>query len=84
MAAIGDQLRSLKTLEDTMEQARLRLEHTLSALSTIHSQTMLIDFKDAGGGRVNEMREEIQGEKAVLEAILGAMDEVYQGESAQI
>jgi hypothetical protein len=78
MQGMGEQLRSIQTLEDTMEQARLKLEHTLSALGTIYSQTLLIDAKEGSGGRVAELREEIGNEKAVLEAILGAMEEVYR------
>jgi hypothetical protein len=78
LGALGEQLRAIQSLEDTMEQAQLKLEHSLSALGTLYSQTLLIDAKEGSGGRVAELREEIGNEKAVLEAILGAMDAVYR------
>ncbi len=78
MTGMGEQLRAIETLEDTMEQAALKLEHTLSALGTIYSQTLLIDAKEGNSGRVAELKEEIRSEKAVLEAILGAMEGVYR------
>jgi hypothetical protein len=78
LGALGEQLRTIQTLEDTMQKAQLKLEHSLSALGTLYSQTLLIDAKEGSGGRVAELREEIGNEKAVLEAILGAMDAVYR------
>jgi hypothetical protein len=81
--ALEDQLRAGEALEDTMAQAQLRLEHTLSALSTLYSQSLLIDFKDASGSRVSELSHEIRNEKAVLDAIIGSMDQVYQAPGQQ-
>lgn len=83
-SAMKEQLRTLEILDDTMKKAQLRLEHTHSTLSTLYSQTLLIDFKDASGNRVAHLQEEVSNEKAVLDAILEAMDEVYRGDRSRV
>jgi hypothetical protein len=45
-----------------MERARLRLENTLTAMSTIYTQTMLVGAKDIDSGRARRLRDEIAEE----------------------
>jgi len=72
------QLEMIERLENTMSQANLKMEHTLSALGTLYSQTMLIKAKDINAGHAKRLREEISEEMDTLNDILSAMDEVYK------
>ncbi len=72
------QIDTIDALENTMKRARLQLEHTLSALGTIYSQSMLVDAKDIDSGRARRLQHEIAEEVHQLSDILSAMDEVYQ------
>ncbi|GAB4149030.1 MAG: hypothetical protein Fur0021_09660 [Candidatus Promineifilaceae bacterium] len=72
------QIDTIDSLENTMKRARLQLEHTLSALGTIYSQSMLVDAKDIDSGRARRLQHEIAEEVHQLSDILSAMDEVYQ------
>lgn len=76
------QIRTIETLEKTMDRANLQLESTLSALGTIYSQTMLVGAKDIDSGRAKRLSSDIAGEVQELDNILLAMDEVY-ADSAQ-
>ncbi len=71
------QIQTIETLEKTMDRAQLQIESTLSALSTIYSQAMLVGAKDIDSGRAQRLRQEIGDEVQELEYILLAMDEVY-------
>ena len=71
------QLRTIDTLENTMERAQLHLETTLASLGTIYSQTMLAGAKDIDSSRAKRLRQEIDDEVHELDNILIAMDEVY-------
>ncbi len=63
-------------LEKTMETANLQLEHTLSALGTIYSQTILIEAKDIDDMSARQLRQEITEEVKGLGYLLSAMDEL--------
>ena len=67
-------------LEKTMEMADLQLEHTLSALGTIYSQTILIEAKDIDDVSARQLRQEITEEVNGLGDLLSAMDELYAPE----
>lgn len=71
------QLATIRQLENAMERARLRLESTLTAMSTIYTQTMLVGAKDIDSGRARRLRDEIAEEVNELSDVLVAMDEVY-------
>ncbi len=75
------QVRTIDTLENTMERAQLHLETTLASLGTIYSQTMLVGAKDIDSGRAKRLRQEIDDEVHELDNILLAMDEVYASSS---
>jgi len=81
IAGMRRQLEMIERLENTMSQANLRMEHTLSALGTLYSQTMLIKAKDINAGHAKRLREEISEEMDTLNDILSAMDEVYKWDS---
>ena len=71
------QLETIDQLDNAMEQARLRLENTLTAMSTIHAQMTLLGAKDIDSGRAQRLRQDIAEEVNELTDILAAMDEVY-------
>lgn len=72
------QVDSLRSVDNTMKQAQLQLEHTLSAVGTIYSQTLLIEARELDGTRLTRVREEVAGEVDQLNDILAAMSRVYQ------
>lgn len=74
------QLDTIEELENAMERARLRLENTLTAMSTIYTQTMLVGAKDIDSGRARRLRDEIAEEVNELSDVLVSMDEVYRDE----
>lgn len=76
------QLKTLQTLEATIQRARLQLENSLTHLGTIYSQTMLVDAKDIDRGSARRLRHEIAEEVTELSDLLVSMDEVYTAESA--
>jgi len=80
LTGLERQIQAIETLENTMTQAQLQLEHTLSALSTLYSQTMLIEARELDGARLNRVRDEINNEISSLGDILSAMENVYSGE----
>lgn len=74
------QLDTIEELENAMERARLRLENTLTAMSTIYTQTMLVGAKDIDSGRARRLRDDIAEEVNELSDVLTSMDEVYRDE----
>ncbi|MDT8304476.1 MAG: hypothetical protein RRC07_00960 [Anaerolineae bacterium] len=80
IASLQRQLDTIKQLENAMERARLRLESTLTAMSTIYTQTMLVGAKDIDSGRARRLQDEIAEEVNELSDVLVAMDEVYSDE----
>jgi hypothetical protein len=77
LQSLQRQLDTIQELENAMERARLRLENTLTAMSTIYTQTMLVGAKDIDSGRARRLRDEIAEEVNELTDVLVAMDEVY-------
>ena len=71
-------LAHLERLDNSMQRAELQLESTLSALGTVHSQTLLVEAKDVDSGRAKRLRQDIADQVTGLEDLLTAMDEVYQ------
>jgi hypothetical protein len=80
IGSLQRQLDTIEQLENAMERARLRLENTLTAMSTIYTQTMLVGAKDIDSGRARRLRDEIAEEVNELADVLTAMDEVYRDE----
>jgi hypothetical protein len=71
------QVEALLSVDNTMKQAKLQLEHTLSAVGTIYSQTLLIEARELDGSRLERIRAEVAAEVTQLNDILGAMANVY-------
>lgn len=79
---IQRQLNTLSQLDDTIKRASLQLENSLIHLSTIYSQTMLVDAKEIDRGRARRLRQEIDQEVTELGDLLISMDEVYATDTA--
>ena len=79
---IQRQLQTLSQLDDTIKRASLQLENSLIHLSTIYSQTMLVDAKDIDRARARRLRQEISEEVTELNDLLVSMDEVYAMDTA--
>ncbi len=77
LAALQQQLATIRSLKDTMKRAQLRLENTLTAMGTIYPQTMLLDAKDIDSSRYRRLQQDIRDEVDELADVLYAMDEVY-------
>ncbi len=76
------QLDTLSQLDDTITRASLQLENSLIHLSTIYSQTMLVDAKEIDRARARRLRQEISEEVTELNELLISMDEVYAADTA--
>ncbi|HZD10015.1 MAG TPA: hypothetical protein VE553_01640 [Candidatus Binatia bacterium] len=83
LESLRRQIQTIEQLQNAMERARLRLENTLTAMSTIYTQTMLVGAKDIDSGHARRLRQEITEEVNELGDVLAAMDEVYAAEGQQ-
>jgi NTP pyrophosphatase (non-canonical NTP hydrolase) len=69
---------ALSNLRDTREKARLQLEDTLSAISTVYTQIVLLGSKDVNGSRAQRLQQDMFDQVHALQDTSDAMDEVYQ------
>jgi hypothetical protein len=69
---------TLKKLRDTMAKAQLQLENTLSAMSTVYTQVVLLGAKDVDSSRAQRLQQDMTEQIRTLEDIGATMDEVYQ------
>lgn len=77
LESLERQLDTLNSLEDTIQRAQLQIEHSLTNLATIYSQTMLVDAKgEIDSSRARRLRQEIADEVIQIHDVLVAMDEV--------
>jgi len=77
-----EQWANLEKLTNTMENAELQLDATLTALGTVYSQLMLIHSKDdIEDSRSQRLRGDIAEQISQLNDLQGSMDDVYQGKS---
>ena len=81
LTAMQKQLDTVQSLRNTMDRAELRLENTITAMSTIYSQSLLLDAKDIDNSRYRRLQQEISEEVNELSDILHAMDDVYGEET---
>lgn len=80
LASKQEQWQNLQKLANTMEQADLQLEATLTALGTVYSQLVLIHSKDdVQDSRAQRLQQDITDQVAKLTSLQEAMDEVYGG-----
>ena len=68
---------NLQDLADRMERADLQLDHSLAALGTVYSQTLLVGSSDVDSSRAERLREDIRGEVAALQDLVDSLNEVY-------
>ncbi len=74
-----EQLANIEKLTNTMENADLQLDATLTALGTVYSQLMLIHSKDdIEDSRSQRLQSDIAEQISQLNDLQGSMDEVYQ------
>jgi hypothetical protein len=73
---------TLKNLRDTMAKAQLQLENTLSAMSTVYTQVVLLGAKDVNSSRAQRLQQDMTEQISALEDIGATMDEVYQMSSS--
>jgi hypothetical protein len=69
---------TLKNLRDTMAKAQLQLENTLSSMSTVYTQVVLLGAKDVDSSRAQRLQQDMTEQIHTLEDIGATMDEVYQ------
>ena len=69
---------TLKNLRDTMAKAQLQLENTLSTMSTVYTQVVLLGAKDVDSSRAQRLQQDMTEQIRTLEDIGATMDEVYQ------
>jgi hypothetical protein len=69
---------TLDNLRDTMAKAQLQLENTLSAISTVYTQVVLLGAKDVNSSRAQRLQEDMTEQISALADIGATMDEVYQ------
>jgi hypothetical protein len=75
---------TLGNLRDTMAKAQLQLENTLSAMSTVYTQVVLLGAKDVNSSRAQRLQEDMTEQISALADIGATMDEVYQMSSSQL
>ncbi len=79
LASKQAQAANLEKLTNTMENAELQLDATLTALGTVYSQLVLIRSKDdVEDSRAHRLRGDIAEQVARLNELQGALDEVYR------
>jgi hypothetical protein len=59
-----------------MKQAELRLEQTMTALSTVYSQMQLIGARDVESGRAERLEADIREEIDQLNDLISSIDEI--------
>lgn len=72
------QLDTLRALENRMEQAKFRLEETLTALGTVYSQFQLIRAQRTDSAGARHLSNDIHDQVQRLQDLLTSMDKVYQ------
>jgi hypothetical protein len=73
----GKQWAALRELDDRMEQARLQMKQSLSALATIYSQVQLVDAQSIESGRAERLQSDIRDEVNRLGDLVTSINEVY-------
>jgi len=78
MAGRRHQLRMIEKLENLMERGELRLEHAVGALGTIYTQVTIFAARGMDEGDAARLAHEISDEIEQVDAVLAAMDRVYE------
>ncbi len=77
LAAKRTYLETLEALEERMEQARLQMDQSLTALATVYNQLRLIDAQDVASGRAERLRADIQAQIQRLDDLVASLNQVY-------
>jgi len=78
IAGLGHRLRMIEELENLIERGKLRLEHAVGALGTIHTQVTIFAARGMEAGDTARLTEEISQEIGQVNAVLAALDRVYE------
>ena len=76
LAGLMHQLWTIEQLEQAIEGGQLQLEHAVTALGTIYSQTVLLGARGADAGAARQLSLEISEEANQVDAILSAMERI--------
>ena len=82
MAGRRHQLRLIEELESQMERGELQLEHAVGALGTIYAQITIFAARGMDHGDAAGLAHEISDEIGEVDAMLVAMDRVYEPDLA--
>ncbi len=74
------QVRMIEELENLMERGELRLEHAVGALGTIYTQVTIFAARGMDEGDGARLASEISDEIEQVDAVLAAMDRIYEPE----
>jgi seryl-tRNA synthetase len=74
----GKQWQTLRTLDARMKQAELRLEQTMTALSTVYGQVQLIGARDVDSGRAERLEADIREEIEQLDDLISSINEISE------
>ncbi|HEX9115861.1 MAG TPA: hypothetical protein VGA61_07315 [Anaerolineae bacterium] len=68
---------NLDELDGRMERADLQLDHSLAALGTVYSQTLLVGSRDVDSDQAERLRGDIRNEVLALQDLVESLNEVY-------
>ena len=80
LAGLMHQLWTIEQLEQAVEGGQLQLEHAVTALGTIYSQTVLLGARGVDAGVARQLGLEISEEAHQVDAILSAMERIHDME----
>jgi hypothetical protein len=80
IAGLRHQLRMIEELENLVERGGLRLEHAVGALGTIYTQVTIFAARGMEADDAARLANEISEEIGQVDAVLAAMDRVYEPE----
>jgi hypothetical protein len=69
---------NLRKLQNVMERAEFQLDSTLTAMSTVYSQMMILSSRDVASGRAQRLQQDIADQVQALQDVVSTMDEVYR------
>jgi hypothetical protein len=72
------QWQTLRTLDARMKQAELRLEQTMTALSTVYGQIQLVGARDVDSGRAERLEADIREEIDQLDDLISSINEISE------
>jgi hypothetical protein len=74
----GKQWQTLRKLDTRMKQAELRLEESMTALSTVYSQMQLIGAREVDSSRSERLQADIREEIAQLNDLIRSINEISE------